>query len=163
MQCRTSAKNTQPVWRWRVYGDPRTLLQDRAAGKPAKLGSGSTARHRSSGLTACSVRPHLRQHQSWGGACAVEQGRASRCVQSWWRRLGRLQPLARAPASRYAAFTLHLRDIFEPAVRAHAGVVIKTTGDGICAIFQQAGDARGCARDPVPAKDRPSASAPTSS
>ena len=55
--------------------------------------------------------------------------------------------LAHQPVATHAAFTSHVRDVFEPAVRAHAGVVIKTTGDGICAIFPQAGDAERCARD----------------
>jgi adenylate cyclase len=55
--------------------------------------------------------------------------------------------LAHQPVATHAAFTNHLRDVFEPAVRAHAGVVVKTTGDGIVAIFLRASDAESCARD----------------
>ena len=43
--------------------------------------------------------------------------------------------LAHQPVATHAAFTSHVRDVFEPAVRAHAGVVIKTTGDGIWRSF----------------------------
>ena len=55
--------------------------------------------------------------------------------------------LAHQPVATHVAFTSHLRHVFEPTVRAHAGVVIKTTGDGIVAIFHHPGDAESSARD----------------
>ena len=55
--------------------------------------------------------------------------------------------LAHQPVATHVAFTSHLRHVFEPAVRAHAGVVVKTTGDGIVAVFQHPGDAESSARD----------------
>jgi class 3 adenylate cyclase/tetratricopeptide (TPR) repeat protein len=55
--------------------------------------------------------------------------------------------LAQQPVATYAAFTSHVRHVFGPAVRAHAGKVIKTTGDGIVAIFGDAGAAENAARD----------------
>jgi adenylate cyclase len=55
--------------------------------------------------------------------------------------------LAHQPVATHAAFTNHLRHVFEPAARAHAGEVIKTTGDGIVAIFGRPDDAEGSARE----------------
>lgn len=55
--------------------------------------------------------------------------------------------LAQQPAATHTAFTTHVRHVFEPTVRAHAGHVIKTTGDGIIAIFDDTGDAESCAQD----------------
>lgn len=55
--------------------------------------------------------------------------------------------LAQQPAATHRAFMAHLRGVFRPAVRVHAGQVVKTTGDGIVATFKDAGDAETCARD----------------
>lgn len=55
--------------------------------------------------------------------------------------------LARQPVATHTTFTIHVRDVFHPAVRAHAGQVVKTTGDGIVAIFKNTHDAEICARD----------------
>jgi adenylate cyclase len=55
--------------------------------------------------------------------------------------------LATQPGATHAAFTNHLRYVFGPAVRAHAGRVVKTTGDGIVAIFHRPGDAEVSARE----------------
>src|SRR5687768_13596082 len=55
--------------------------------------------------------------------------------------------LAHQPAATHMAFTNHVRHVFEPAVRAHAGVLVKTTGDGIVAIFEHPGDAESSARE----------------
>ena len=55
--------------------------------------------------------------------------------------------LAHQPVATHNAFMAHLRDVFQPAVRVHAGQVVKTTGDGIVAIFKNTGDAESCARD----------------
>ena len=55
--------------------------------------------------------------------------------------------LAQQPVATHAAFTSHVRHVFEPAVRAHAGKIIKTTGDGIVALFEDAGAAENAARD----------------
>lgn len=55
--------------------------------------------------------------------------------------------LAHQPVATHAAFMDHLRHVFEPAVRAHAGVFIKTTGDGMVAIFQNPGAAESAARE----------------
>ena len=55
--------------------------------------------------------------------------------------------LAHQPVATHSAFMAHLRDVFQPAVRAHAGQVVKTTGDGIVAIFKNTGDAESCARE----------------
>jgi adenylate cyclase len=55
--------------------------------------------------------------------------------------------LAHQPVATHSAFMTHVREIFEPTVRAHAGQVVKTTGDGIVAIFRQTGDAESCARE----------------
>jgi class 3 adenylate cyclase len=55
--------------------------------------------------------------------------------------------LAHQPVATHAAFTNHLRHVFEPAVRAHAGEVIKTTGDGVVAIFRRPDNAERSARE----------------
>lgn len=55
--------------------------------------------------------------------------------------------LAQQPVATYAAFTRHVRHVFEPAVRQHAGRIVKTTGDGIVATFEGAGVAENAARD----------------
>jgi adenylate cyclase len=55
--------------------------------------------------------------------------------------------LAHQPVATHSAFMAHLREVFQPAVRGHAGQVVKTTGDGVVAIFAHAGDAESCARD----------------
>ena len=61
--------------------------------------------------------------------------------------VGYSQWLARQPVATHAAFTKHVREAFQPSVRGHAGQVVKTTGDGIVAIFKSTGDAESCARD----------------
>jgi class 3 adenylate cyclase len=143
------AEDTQPVWRWRVYKTPRTLAAGSSGGQTGharvRIG-GSPPKFRLDRLFGSASSPA--QHQSWGGACAVEQGSsfALRAILVA-DMVGYSRWLAHQPVATHAAFTHHLRDIFEPAVRAHAGVVIKTTGDGICAIFQQAGYAESCARE----------------
>ena len=50
------------------------------------------------------------------------------------------------PKDTHAAFKLHLDRIFVPSVGDHAGRVIKTTGDGIVAIFPDSDQAEQCAR-----------------
>ena len=70
--------------------------------------------------------------------------------------------LAHQPVATHAAFTHHLRDIFEPAVRAHAGVVIKTT-ESAPSFSKPAMQRTALGRFSPGLKDRPSASAPTSS
>jgi adenylate cyclase len=55
--------------------------------------------------------------------------------------------LAHQPVATHSAFMAHLREVFQPAVRVHAGQVVKSTGDGIVAIFKDTGDAESCARD----------------
>ncbi len=55
--------------------------------------------------------------------------------------------LAHQPVATHSAFMAHVRDVFQPVVRVHAGQVVKTTGDGIVAIFKDTGDAENCARD----------------
>jgi class 3 adenylate cyclase/tetratricopeptide (TPR) repeat protein len=55
--------------------------------------------------------------------------------------------LAHQPVATHSAFMTHVRDVFQPTVRVHAGQVVKTTGDGIVAIFKHTGDAENCARD----------------
>jgi adenylate cyclase len=55
--------------------------------------------------------------------------------------------LAQQPVATHAAFASHVRHVFEPAVRAHAGKIVKTTGDGIVAIFEDAGAAENAARE----------------
>ena len=55
--------------------------------------------------------------------------------------------LAHQPVATHSAFMAHLRDVFQPTVRVHTGQVVKTTGDGIVAIFRNTGDAESCARD----------------
>lgn len=55
--------------------------------------------------------------------------------------------LAHQPVATHAAFTNHVRYVFGPAVHARAGEVVKTTGDGIVAIFQRPSDAESSARD----------------
>ena len=54
--------------------------------------------------------------------------------------------LAHEPVATHSVFMVHLRDVFQPSVRAHAGQVVKTTGDGIVAIFKHTGNAESCAR-----------------
>jgi adenylate cyclase len=61
--------------------------------------------------------------------------------------VGYSQRLAHHSLGTHAAFTAHLRDVFEPSVTDHAGRIIKTTGDGIVAIFADANLAEQCARD----------------
>jgi adenylate cyclase len=55
--------------------------------------------------------------------------------------------LAQQPVATYVAFTGHVRHVFEPAVRKHVGKVVKTTGDGIVAMFEDACAAENAARD----------------
>src|SRR5918996_1147406 len=55
--------------------------------------------------------------------------------------------LAHQPVATHSAFMTHVRQVFQPTVRSHAGQVVKTTGDGIVAIFEHTGDAESCARD----------------
>ena len=55
--------------------------------------------------------------------------------------------LAQQPVATYAAFTSHFRHVFDPAVCARAGRIVKTTGDGIVAIFADATAAEHAARD----------------
>jgi hypothetical protein len=54
--------------------------------------------------------------------------------------------LAQQPVATYAAFTSHVRHAFEPTERRHSGTLVKTTGDGIVAIFKDAGAAEDAAR-----------------
>ena len=61
--------------------------------------------------------------------------------------VGYSRRLAQQPLETYRAFTDHLKGIFEPGVRRHSGHFIKSTGDGIVAIFKQPDDAESCARD----------------
>jgi adenylate cyclase len=61
--------------------------------------------------------------------------------------IGYSQRLALDPVGTHAAFTAHLRDVFEPCVGKHIGRIVKTTGDGIIAIFADAGLAEHCARN----------------
>jgi adenylate cyclase len=44
--------------------------------------------------------------------------------------------LAQQPVATYAAFTSHVRHVFEPAMREHAGKIVKTTGDGAAVTLQ---------------------------
>ncbi|MGH6913968.1 MAG: adenylate/guanylate cyclase domain-containing protein, partial [Geminicoccales bacterium] len=60
--------------------------------------------------------------------------------------IGYSQRLAQHPIGTHAAFTTHLRDVFEPTVGDHDGRIIKTTGDGFVAIFKDSGQAEACAR-----------------
>jgi adenylate cyclase len=60
--------------------------------------------------------------------------------------IGYSQRLALSPIATHVAFKAHLRDVFTPVVQEHFGRVIKTTGDGFVAIFQNAGHAEGCGR-----------------
>ena len=55
--------------------------------------------------------------------------------------------LAQQPVATDAAVADHVRHVFDPAVRAHAGQIVKTTGDGILAIFEEAAAAESAARD----------------
>ena len=61
--------------------------------------------------------------------------------------VGYSQRLATHPADTHAAFKAHLDRVFTPTVHHHNGRVIKTTGDGIVAIFVDAGQAERCARE----------------
>lgn len=61
--------------------------------------------------------------------------------------VGYSQWLAHQPLLTHSVFSNHLHEIFLPAVRTHAGRFIKTTGDGIVAIFRDPVDAEECARD----------------
>jgi adenylate cyclase len=60
--------------------------------------------------------------------------------------IGYSQRLALDSAGTHAAFTAHLRGVFEPYVGKHTGRIVKTTGDGIVAIFADPGLAERCAR-----------------
>jgi adenylate cyclase len=61
--------------------------------------------------------------------------------------IGYSQRLALDSAGTHAAFTAHLRNVFEPCVGKHVGRIVKTTGDGIVAIFADADLAERCARN----------------
>lgn len=60
--------------------------------------------------------------------------------------IGYSQRLATHPKDTHAAFKVHLDRIFVPSVGDHAGRVVKTTGDGIVAIFPDSDQADQCAR-----------------
>jgi class 3 adenylate cyclase/tetratricopeptide (TPR) repeat protein len=61
--------------------------------------------------------------------------------------IGYSQRLALDSAGTHAAFRAHLHEVFEPSVGKHIGRIVKTTGDGIVAIFADAGLAERCARE----------------
>ncbi len=61
--------------------------------------------------------------------------------------VGYSQRLAQQPVGTHAAFRGHLHDVFEPTVGDHNGRVVKTTGDGIVAVFADAGQAEHCGRE----------------
>ncbi len=59
--------------------------------------------------------------------------------------IGYSQRLATYPKETHAAFKVHLDRIFAPSVEDHVGRVVKTTGDGIVAIFANPDQADQCA------------------
>lgn len=61
--------------------------------------------------------------------------------------VGYSQRLAERPTATHVAFLSHLHDVFEPTVTARRGRVVKTTGDGIVAIFAIPDQAEQCGRE----------------
>jgi adenylate cyclase len=61
--------------------------------------------------------------------------------------VGYSQRLADHPVATHLGFRSHLHHIFEPTVDSHGGRVVKTTGDGIVAIFLRAELAERCGRE----------------
>jgi adenylate cyclase len=55
--------------------------------------------------------------------------------------------LAQQPLATHLVFRAHVRQVFAPAISKHAGTLVKTTGDGIVALFGGAMDAERCAQD----------------